>query len=108
MNWIMYFIMFILGAISMFMMVCIGYAAKQEEPVNRVHFYVVRDKDGRLYLYIGKPFRGYGVFYSSVDERFRTLTHTNFKKFGLNPDDFKDLKWEDEPVEVFINIEDCI
>lgn len=36
MNWIMYFIMFILGAISMFMMVCIGYAAKQEEPVNRV------------------------------------------------------------------------
>lgn len=31
MNWIMYFIMFILGAISMFMIVYIGYAAKQEE-----------------------------------------------------------------------------
>ena len=40
MNWIMLVIAFILGAISMFMMVCIGYAAKQEEPVNRVRFYV--------------------------------------------------------------------
>ena len=29
-----------------------------------------------------------------------------FKDFGLNPDDFKDLKWEDEPVEVFLNLED--
>ena len=26
--------------------------------------------------------------------------------YGLNPDDFKDLKWEDEHVEVFINMED--
>ena len=26
--------------------------------------------------------------------------------YGLNPDDFKDLKWEDEHVEVFVNMED--
>lgn len=26
--------------------------------------------------------------------------------YGLNPDDFKDLDWDDEPVEVFINMED--
>ena len=108
MDWIILVIAFILGAISMFILVCIGYSTKQKERVNKIHFYVARDKDGTLYLYIGKPFRGYGVFYSSVDERFRTLTHTNFKKFGLNPDDFKDLKWEDDPVEVFITMEDCI
>lgn len=34
----MYFIAFILGAIVMFVMFCIGYTAKQEEPVNKVHF----------------------------------------------------------------------
>lgn len=28
------------------------------------------------------------------------------KKFGIKTDDFKDLKWEDEPVEVFVNMED--
>lgn len=38
MDWIMYFIAFILGAIAMFVMFCIGYTAKQEEPVNKVHF----------------------------------------------------------------------
>ena len=30
----------------------------------------------------------------------------DLKNFGLNPDDFKDLKWEDEPVEVFVNMEE--
>lgn len=50
MDWIMLVIAFILGAISMFMIVCIGYAAKQEEPKNRVHFYAAIDKDGGLYL----------------------------------------------------------
>ena len=38
MNWIMLVIAFFLGAILMFMIVCIGYAAKQKEPENKVHF----------------------------------------------------------------------
>ena len=38
MNWIMLVIAFILGAILMFVMICIGYTAKQEEPVNKAHF----------------------------------------------------------------------
>lgn len=25
---------------------------------------------------------------------------SDFQKFGLNPDDFNNLKWEDEPVEL--------
>ena len=106
MNWIMLVIAFILGAISMFMMVCIGYAAKQEEPVNRVHFYVAKDKDGGLYLYLGKPFRGSSEFYGNPDKGSSFLTYHNFEYFGLNENDYKDLKWEDEPLEVFVNMED--
>ena len=106
MNWIMLVIAFILGAISMFMMVCIGYAAKQEEPVNRVHFYVAKDKDGGLYLYLGKPFRGSSEFYGNPDKGSSFLTYHNFEYFGLNENDYKDLKWKDEPLEVFVNMED--
>ena len=99
-------IAFILGAISMFMMVCIGYAAKQEELKNRVHFYVARDKDGGLYLYLGKPFRGSSDFYGNPDKGSSLLTHFNFEYFGLNENDYENLKWEDEPLEVFVNMED--
>ena len=105
MNWIMYFIMFILGAISMFMMVCIGYAAKQEEPVNRVHFYVARDKDGELHLYMGEPVRAICSFFPCSHNEVLISTKY-FSKYGLNENDYKDLKWEDEPVEVFVNMED--
>lgn len=28
------------------------------------------------------------------------------KKYGLNEHDYDSLRWEDEPVEVFINMED--
>ena len=72
---------------------------------NRVHFYVARDMDGGLYLYLGKPFRGDGEFHGNNNANVFTLTG-DFRSFGLNQDDFKDLKWEDEPVEVFINMED--
>ena len=34
------------------------------------------------------------------------LETKNFSEYGLNPNDFKDLKWEDEPVEVFVNMKD--
>ena len=74
---------------------------------NRVHFYVARDKNGIIYLYIGKPKRRYGCFLGSYRERSVTIIdEDDFKMFGLNQDDFKDLKWEDEPVEVFVNMED--
>ena len=66
---------------------------------NKVKFYVARDMDGELYLYSGKPSRGDNRFYGYI-------LSFNFKSFGLNQDDFKDLKWEDEPVEVFVNMED--
>lgn len=66
---------------------------------NRVHFYIARDMDGGLYLYLGKPFRG--------DNRFcGYILSFTIKSFGLNENDYKDLRWEDEPLEVFLNMED--
>lgn len=73
---------------------------------NRVHFYVARDMDGRIYLYLCKPERRKSCFITyGVISNF-IANEDNFKDIGLNPDDFKDLKWEDEPVEVFVNMED--
>ena len=40
MYWIVCFIAFILGAISMFTLIFIGYTIKSEEPVNKVKFFV--------------------------------------------------------------------
>lgn len=70
---------------------------------NRVHFYVARDKDGSLWLYIGKPIRSESVFASELNISFAKY---NFHILGLNENDYANLKWEDEPVEVFLNMED--
>lgn len=83
------------------------YAAKQEEPKNRVHFYVARDKNDELWLYIGKPIRVDDQFSPYPTEGIISLGRGGiFKWYGLNENDYKDLNWEDEPVEVFINMED--
>ena len=80
--------------------------SKQEEHVNIVHFYVARDMDGVLFLYISKPLRSKIQFHPNICNCVIVLTRYNCKRFGLNEDDYANLKWEDEPVEVFINIED--
>ena len=73
--------------------------------VNRVHFYVARDKDCSLWIYIGKPTRGKLIFYQ--DDRCRVLgVLTNQNMLGLDENDYVNLKWEDEPLEVFVNMED--
>ena len=105
MNWIMLVIAFILGAISMFMLVFIGYAAKHEELKNRVHFYVASDKGGTLYLYLGKPIRVKCVFFPCCHGAV-LISSEYFSEYGLNERDYNNLKWEDEPVEVFLNMED--
>lgn len=74
---------------------------------NRVKFYVARDKSGLLNLYIGKPERAYSRFLAHCGACICHLEKEyDFKKFGLKSDDFKDLKWEDEPLEVFLNMEE--
>lgn len=107
MDWIILVIAFILGTIAIFISECTVYIAKREEPVNRVHFYVAREKNGILLLYFGKPYRTNSVFYTKKSQSL-PFTGAYISNFGLNPDDFKDLKWEDDPVEVFINMEDRV
>ena len=77
-----------------------------KKPKNNVHFYVARDKNGELWLYIGKPFRVNNQFCISVHKGIFIITRYNLKNFGLNEKDYANLKWEDEPVEVFVNMED--
>ena len=73
--------------------------------INRVHFYVARDKDCSLWIYIGKPTRGSRMFYQN--DRCRILGKlTYLYMLGLDENDYANLKWEDGPVEVFLNIED--
>ena len=80
---------------------------KPSKKRNRVHFYVARDKNGLLYLYVGKPERAYSCFLPHCGACVCLLEKEyDFKKFGLKADDLKNIKWEDEPVEVFLNMED--
>lgn len=79
---------------------------EDKKPKNKVRFYVARDKNSDIYLYLGKPIRCYSNFVNLYGALGNFVNEYDFKDFGLNPDDFKNLKWEDEPVEVFINTEE--
>ena len=72
---------------------------------NNVHFYVARDKNGTLYLYIGKPIRDNTKFLCNKGQSL-FYTGSTLSIFGLSDKDYANLKWEDEPVEVFLNLED--
>ena len=72
------------------------------KPKNNVHFYVARDKNETLWLYLNKPGRASRSFISS----YNAVHSGGFESLGLNADDYKDLRWEDEPIEVFLNMED--
>lgn len=95
--------LFVILFIYDFAVILMGCAAlKDKKYKNKVHFYVARDKNGDLWLYLGKPFRGDTEFYTSSKVFCFTC---DLSRFGLKYEDFDSLKWEDEPVEVFLNIE---
>ena len=97
------FISFILGALFMLTMLCIAAMGKVQEQCNNVHFYVARDSYGILFLYMGEPIRATSEFLSSDYGRLINSSR-HFSKYGLNEDDYAYLKWEDEPLEVFITL----
>lgn len=100
------FIAFVIGAMFMLVTFCIAAMGKMNEPTNKVHFYVARDMDGELYLYMGKPIRHGTQFCRDPDKGVSILPFYSYEFYGLNEKDYANLKWEDEPVEVFINMED--
>ena len=79
--------------------------SKSSKKISHVKFYVARDMNGNLWLYMGKPNRGIDMFDGSC-EYCICSAGTYFNRFGLNENDYVNLKWEDEPVEVFLNLED--
>ena len=87
------FITFILGAVFMFIAVCIVTMGKMKEPKNKVKFFVEKETSNSYLLYIKNK---NGICY--------ICSNNSFKKFGLNPDDFAYMK-EGEIREVFINLE---
>lgn len=106
------FIAFVIGALFMLAMLTIAAMGKVQEPmnnvqepINKVHFYVARDSYGILFLYMGKPIRATSEFLPSDYGRLINSAR-HFSNYGLNEGDYAYLKWEDEPVEVFINMED--
>ena len=105
---------FIMGIIYIVALGCVLYyinkfqmdkLKRNSKPINKVHFYVARDKIGTIWLYMGKPKRDKCSFCSN-ESSIAIISSTYFSKCGLNANDYVDLKWEDEPVEVFINMED--
>ena len=89
------FISFILGALFMLTMLCIAAMGKVQEPINKVHFYVKAIEDNVPWLYIQR----------STGE-LELITYTNnFTNYGLNPEDFANMK-KGEMREVFITLND--
>lgn len=100
------FIAFIIGVFFTLIVFFISAIIEDKKPKNKVRFYVARDKNGDLYLYLGKPTRCSCNFVNLYGSLGTFASKYDFKDFGLNPDDFDGLKWEDEPVEVFLNLKD--
>ena len=79
----------------MLAMYSIAAMGKDKEPRNKVRFFVKKQTSECYLLYL----KGKGkLHYFIVQDSF-------FKEFGLNPEDFADMK-EGEIREVFINLED--
>ena len=89
-------ITFIVGAGFMLAMHSIAVMGKVEEPRNKVRFFVKAVRDDMYWLYI-KDKKG-NISFIGLDEDFNNL-------WGLNPDDFADMK-KGEVREVYLDFGD--
>ena len=98
----LFVILFVYG-FAVILMCCV--ALKNKKPKNKVHFYVARDKNESLWLYIGKPRLG-SITYRPTDTCEIIGGIFVFPFFGLDENNYANLKFDDEPVEVFLNLDD--
>ena len=98
-----YCITFIIGVFFTLIIFLTGEIIKDKKPINKVHFYVARDRCGTLWLYMGKPIRKAHAFFDCNRSKI-LISSEEFSKYGLNIHDFDNLKWENRPVEVFLNL----
>ncbi len=101
------FTTFIMGAVFMFIAVCVVAMGKVKEPRNKVRFFVTRDFLGEntLHLWLGKPIRYKEKWIATLKSAQCIGSELCLFRFNLNPDDFADMK-EGQIREVFINLED--
>ena len=90
------YISFVIGAVLMLVALAIAAMGKDNEPRSNVRFFVKAVRDDMYWLYI-KDKTG-NISFIGLDEDFNNL-------WGLNPDDFTDMK-KGEIREVFLNLED--
>lgn len=95
---------FIAGLFSAFLFIDEKFIKKIKSSKNHVHFYVARDQNESLWLYIGKPRLG-SITYRPTDKCEIIGGIFVFPVFGLDENDYANLKFGDEPVEVFLNLE---
>ena len=88
------YISFVIGAVLMLVSLSIAAMGKDKEPRNKVRFFVEKEISNSYFLYI-----------ENKDGMCYICSNNFFKKFGLNPDDFADMK-EGQLREVFINLEE--
>ena len=81
------------------------YERKIRKHKNQVHFYVVKDFGGELWLSLGMPLRMSDGYWESHGTSKIIASEAVFAEYGLDPKDYTKLKWRDEPVEVFLNLE---
>ena len=87
--------------------IVVMYEIKLKKPRNKVHFYVARDKTyNLLWLYLGKPIRFKDDAWLPGKHGTVINSESSFEIIGLNKKDYDNLKWEDEPIEVFLNLKD--
>ena len=103
------YIAFVIGAVLMLVSLAIAAMGKDDEPRNKVRFYVTCEVNYRgeiiRTLWLGKP-------YYTKDKRFASdawssilAVNGSFALYNLNYSDFADMK-VGEIREVFINLED--
>lgn len=103
MNILLIFPGFILAIITI-----VIYEIKLRKPKNKVRFYVARDKNGDLSLWFGKPHRDILYWAPEGIKILLAAGERELNLYGLHIEDYDNLKWEDEPIEVFLNLEDLV
>lgn len=88
------FISFVIGAVLMLVALAIAAMGKDDEPRNKVRFFVERVISDNYFLYI-----------SGKDKQYPLASERLFKVFGLNPNDFADME-VGEIREVYLDLED--
>ena len=89
------FIAFVIGAMFMLAILSIAAMGKDDEPRNNVRFFIKKQTSENYLLYL----KGKGKL------RYFIVQDSFFKEFGLNPEDFADMK-DDEIRYVSLDLED--